>query len=464
MKLPLIILYNWHTGIISLYTGVIYMQMYDLINKKKNRGALSKEEIEFIVKGYTSGEIPDYQMSAFLMAVCLNGMNYEETLNLTVAMASSGDVLDLSAIHGTKVDKHSTGGVGDKTSLVLSPMVAALGVPVAKMSGRGLGHTGGTIDKLESFPGFSTSLTGGKFISNVNRIKLAIAGQTANLAPADKKIYALRDVTATVDNISLIASSIMSKKLASGSDVIVLDVKTGSGAFMKSYEDSLALAGEMVRIGTMAGKTTYAVITDMNQPLGRAVGNNLEVIEAINTLDGRGPSDLLEVSLTLASYMLIGAGRAESMAEARQLLEGTIKDKSALNKLAEFVSAQGGDSSPVYDTGLFKKADIIEDVPSLSDGYVSYIHTDEIGMVSLILGGGRQTKDSIIDLSVGIQIHKKLGDVVKKGEPIATLHANDSGKLKEARQRLYNAYLISNEKPAQHPIIYGVVTDKDVLA
>lgn len=464
MKLPLIILYNWHTGIISLYTGVIYMQMYDLINKKKNRGALSKEEIEFIVKGYTSGEIPDYQMSAFLMAVCLNGMNYEETLNLTVAMASSGDVLDLSAIHGTKVDKHSTGGVGDKTSLVLSPMVAALGVPVAKMSGRGLGHTGGTIDKLESFPGFSTSLTGGKFISNVNRIKLAIAGQTANLAPADKKIYALRDVTATVDNISLIASSIMSKKLASGSDVIVLDVKTGSGAFMKSYEDSLALAGEMVRIGTMAGKTTYAVITDMNQPLGRAVGNNLEVIEAINTLDGRGPSDLLEVSLTLASYMLIGAGRAESMAEARQLLEGTIKDKSALNKLAEFVSAQGGDSSPVYDTGLFKKADIIEDVPSLSDGYVSYIHTDEIGMVSLILGGGRQTKDSIIDLSVGIQIHKKLGDAVKKGEPIATLHANDSGKLKEARQRLYNAYLISNEKPAQHPIIYGVVTDKDVLA
>ncbi len=440
------------------------MQMYDLINKKKNRGALSKEEIEFIVKGYTSGEIPDYQMSAFLMAVCLNGMNYEETLNLTVAMASSGDVLDLSAIHGTKVDKHSTGGVGDKTSLVLSPMVAALGVPVAKMSGRGLGHTGGTIDKLESFPGFSTSLTGGKFISNVNRIKLAIAGQTANLAPADKKIYALRDVTATVDNISLIASSIMSKKLASGSDVIVLDVKTGSGAFMKSYEDSLALAGEMVRIGTMAGKTTYAVITDMNQPLGRAVGNNLEVIEAINTLDGRGPSDLLEVSLTLASYMLIGAGRAESMAEARQLLEGTIKDKSALNKLAEFVSAQGGDSSPVYDTGLFKKADIIEDVPSLSDGYVSYIHTDEIGMVSLILGGGRQTKDSIIDLSVGIQIHKKLGDAVKKGEPIATLHANDSGKLKEARQRLYNAYLISNEKPAQHPIIYGVVTDKDVLA
>lgn len=440
------------------------MQMYDLINKKKNRGALSKEEIEFIVKGYTSGEIPDYQMSAFLMAVCLNGMNHEETLNLTVAMASSGDVLDLSAIHGTKVDKHSTGGVGDKTSLVLSPMVAALGVPVAKMSGRGLGHTGGTIDKLESFPGFSTSLTGGKFISNVNRIKLAIAGQTANLAPADKKIYALRDVTATVDNISLIASSIMSKKLASGSDVIVLDVKTGSGAFMKSYEDSLALAGEMVRIGTMAGKTTYAVITDMNQPLGRAVGNNLEVIEAINTLDGRGPSDLLEVSLTLASYMLIGAGRAESMAEARQLLEGTIKDKSALNKLAEFVSAQGGDSSPVYDTGLFKKADIIEDVPSLSDGYVSYIHTDEIGMVSLILGGGRQTKDSIIDLSVGIQIHKKLGDAVKKGEPIATLHANDSGKLKEARQRLYNAYLISNEKPAQHPIIYGVVTDKDVLA
>jgi pyrimidine-nucleoside phosphorylase len=438
--------------------------MYDLINKKKYKGALSKEEIEFIVKGFTNGDIPDYQMSAFLMAVCINGMNHEETLALTVAMANSGDVLDLSAIHGIKADKHSTGGVGDKTTLVLSPMVAALGVPVAKMSGRGLGHTGGTIDKLESFPGFSTSISGEQFISNVNRFKLAIVGQTANLAPADKKIYALRDVTATVDNISLIASSIMSKKIASGSDVIVLDVKTGSGAFMKNYEGSLALAREMVRIGTMAGKTTYAVITDMNQPLGKAVGNTLEVIEAINTLEGKGPSDLLEVSLTLASYMLIGAGRAKDMDEARHLLEGTIKDRSALNKLAEFIKAQGGDSRAVFDTGLFKKADIIEDVPSMSDGYVSYIHTDEVGMVSLILGGGRQTKDSIIDLSVGIQIHKKLGDTVTKGEPIATLHANDAGKLKEAKQRLYNAYVIGKEKPEAHPNIYGVITGKDVLA
>lgn len=439
------------------------MQMYELINRKKNRGTLSKEEIEFIISGYTSGKIPDYQMSALLMAVCINGMNHEETAALTLAMANSGDMLDLSAIHGRKVDKHSTGGVGDKTSLVLSPMVASLGVPVAKMSGRGLGHTGGTIDKLESFPGFSTSLTSGQFISNVNRIKLAIAGQTANLAPADKKLYALRDVTATVDNISLIASSIMSKKIASGSDIIVLDVKTGSGAFMKSYEASLALAKEMVRIGSFAGKNTYAVISDMNQPLGNAVGNTLEVKEAIQTLSGNGPEDLLEVSITLASYMLLGAGRTESLEEARLLLEGTLKDKSALNKLAEFVSAQGGDSRAIFNPELLKKADLIEEAASPSEGYVSYIHTDEIGMISLILGGGRQTKESVIDLSVGIQIHKKLGDAVRKGETLATLHANDAAKLGEAKQRLYAAYIIGNEKPPKHPVIYGVVTKEDVL-
>ena len=275
------------------------MQMYDLINKKKNKEVLTKEEIEFIVNGYTKGSIPDYQMSAFLMAVCLNKMNHEETAHFTMAMANSGDILDLSKVHGVKVDKHSTGGVGDKTSLVLSPMVAALGIPVAKMSGRGLGHTGGTVDKLESFPGFSTEISSEQFIENINKIKLAIVGQTANLAPADKKIYALRDVTATVDNISLIASSIMSKKIASGSDVIVLDVKTGSGAFMKKYEDALALAKEMVEIGTRAGKTTYALITDMNQPLGRAIGNAIEVKEAIETLSGNGPKDLLEVSSPL---------------------------------------------------------------------------------------------------------------------------------------------------------------------
>jgi len=439
------------------------MQMYDLINKKKNKECLTTEEIEFIITGYTNGKIPDYQMSALLMAICLNGMNHEETAALTVAMAHSGDLLDLSGIEGLKVDKHSTGGVGDKTSLVLSPMVAALGIPVAKMSGRGLGHTGGTIDKLESFPGFSTSLTTEQFITNVNQIKMAIVGQTANLAPADKKIYALRDVTATIDNISLIASSIMSKKIASGSDVIVLDVKTGSGAFMKSFEDSLALAKEMVQIGTIAGRNTYAVITDMNQPLGNAVGNTLEVIEAINTLKGNGPKDLLEVSITLASYMLVGAGRAKSVEEATKLLHQTIRDKSALNKLAEFISAQGGNSAAVYDTELLVKADISEEVVSPSDGFVTNIHTDEVGMTSLILGGGRETKDSVIDLSVGILIHKKLGDSVIKGESLATLYANDSNKLKEAKKRLLGAYMIGNEKPNTHPYIYAVVTKDGVL-
>lgn len=439
-----------------------YMKMYDLINKKKNKERLSAEEIQFIVQGYTQGAIPDYQMSAFLMAVCLNGMDHEETAALTVAMAHSGDLLDLSAIHGIKADKHSTGGVGDKTSLVLGPMVASLGIPVAKMSGRGLGHTGGTIDKLESFPGFSTTITTEQFINNVNTIHMAIVGQTANLAPADKKIYALRDVTATVDNISLIASSIMSKKIASGSDVIVLDVKTGSGAFMKSYEDSLSLAKEMVQIGTIAGRKTYAVITDMNQPLGNAVGNTLEIIEAIDTLKGNGPEDLLEVSITLASYMLVGAELAKTVEEARKMLLKTIEDESALNKLAQFVRAQGGDSEPVFHTDLFVKAALAEDVTALTDGYVSFIHTDEVGMTSLVLGGGRETKESKIDLSVGLKIHKKLGDYVRKGEALATLYANDSVRLKEAKERLQKAYVISGTKPAPTKHVYAVVTKDGV--
>lgn len=439
------------------------MQMYDLINKKKHKEELSKEEIEYIVKGYTSGEIPDYQMAAFLMAVCLNKMTHEETTNLTIAMAKSGDMLDLKAIHGVKVDKHSTGGVGDKTSLVLGPMVASLGVPVAKMSGRGLGHTGGTIDKLESIPGFSTSLTPEQFIDNVNRIKIAIVGQTANLAPADKKIYALRDVTATVDNISLIASSIMSKKLASGADVIVLDVKTGSGAFMKKYEDSLALAKEMVQIGNLAGKPTYAVITDMNQPLGRAVGNALEVKEAIETLSGNGPEDLLEVCVTLASYMLLGAGRVKTPEEGRELLLETIKSRKALDKFAEFVRAQGGDSEFVYNPDLFKTGSIRYDVKANDDGYVTEILTDEIGMASVVLGGGRVTKESKIDLSVGIIIHKKLGDKVSKNEPIVTLYANDDLKAKEAEKRILKAYVIGKEKPVRPPYVYSVVTKDGVI-
>lgn len=439
------------------------MQMYDLIKKKKNKGKLSSEEISFIVNGFTMGSIPDYQMSAFLMAVCLNGMDHEETAALTVAMAHSGDILDLSEINGIKVDKHSTGGVGDKTSLVLGPMVACLGVPVAKMSGRGLGHTGGTIDKLESFPGFSTTITTEKFIHNVNTVKMAIVGQTANLAPADKKIYALRDVTATVDNISLIASSIMSKKIASGSDVIVLDVKTGNGAFMKSYEDSLALAKEMVQIGTIAGRKTFAVITDMNQPLGNAVGNTLEVEEAIKALKGEGPKDLMEVSITLASYMLYGAGKAASVEEAKVLLKQTIEDGSALNKMAEFIKAQGGNSEAIFNTDLFKKAELEENIIADCDGFITSIQTEEVGMTSLILGGGRVTKESVIDLSVGILIHKKLGDPVRKGETLATLYANDHTKLNEAKTRLRNAYTIGDQKPEMHPFVYAVVTSDGVF-
>lgn len=438
------------------------MRMYDLINKKKNKQELSKEEIEFIIEGYTKGDIPDYQMSAFLMAVCLNKMTHEETANFTMAMAKSGDILDLSAIDGVKVDKHSTGGVGDKTSLILSPMVACLGIPVAKMSGRGLGHTGGTIDKLESFPGFSTTLSSEQFIDNINRIKMAIVGQTANLAPADKKIYALRDVTATVDNISLIASSIMSKKLASGSDVIVLDVKTGSGAFMKNYEDSLALAKEMVQIGTLAGKPTYAVITDMNQPLGRAVGNALEVKEAIETLYGEGPKDLLEVSLTLASYMLLGAGKVKTIEEAKKLLLETIDKRTALDKFGEFVRAQGGDNTFVYNPDLLKTASIQYEVKANSDGYVKEIKTDQVGMASLVLGGGRETKDSKIDLSVGLIIHKKIGDKVLKNEPLATIYANDDAKRKEAKKRLLDAYVLSKDKVEKPKYIYCVVTKDGV--
>ncbi len=422
------------------------MRMYDLISKKKYGEKLSKEEIEFIIKGFTDGSIPDYQMSALLMAICLKGMDNEETINLTLAMAKSGEMLDLSRINGVKVDKHSTGGVGDKTSLVIGPMVAALGVPVAKMSGRGLGHTGGTIDKLESFPGFSVSISTDKFFENVNNIKLAIVGQTANLAPADKKIYALRDVTATIDNISLISSSIMSKKLASGSDVIVLDVKTGSGAFMKTLDASKELAKAMVNIGNGAGRKTFGVVTDMNQPLGRAVGNSLEVIEAINTLKGEGPEDLLEVAVTLASCMLYGAGIEESLEAAREKLLGTIMDGSALDKMAEFIEAQGGDSSYVYDTSKFEKAAIIEPVLSETEGYVNLIHTDEIGMTSLVLGGGRETKESEIDLSVGMIIEKKIGDYVKKGEPLATLFANSREKFEAAKSRFLGAYTIG-EKP-----------------
>lgn len=434
------------------------MRMYDLIVKKKQGQALLKEEIDFMIKGYTEGSIPDYQMSAMMMAVYFNGMNEEETLQLTIAMEKSGDLLDLSSINGIKVDKHSTGGVGDKTSLALIPMVAACGIPVAKMSGRGLGHTGGTIDKLESFPGFSTSLSTTQFIHNVNQIGIAIMGQTKDLAPADKKLYALRDVTATVDNMSLIASSIMSKKLAAGADAIVLDVKTGSGAFMKQEEDAFTLAREMVKIGNGAGRKCVAVVSDMDQPLGYAVGNALEVKEAIATLRGEGPEDFERLCLTLGKQMLILGGKAESEKDAEDLLLQTIREGSALRKLAQFVNAQGGNADAVYDSSLLPQASITEPLLSEQEGYIDKIVCDEVGICSLILGGGRETKDSIIDLSVGIVLKKKKGDFVKKGEPLAEIHVNDITKLKNAKERLLNAYNINKEPAITSPLIKGIIT------
>ena len=433
------------------------MRMYDIIMKKRNGGELTKDEIDFFIEGYTKGDIPDYQVAALMMAIYFRKMTEAETLALTMAMADSGDRLDLSGIRGVKVDKHSTGGVGDKTSLALAPMVAACGIPVAKMSGRGLGHTGGTIDKLESFPGFTTALTTERFIENVNRIGMAIMGQTADLAPADKKLYALRDVTATVDNLSLIASSIMSKKLAAGADAIVLDVKTGSGAFMKQEKDARALAEEMVKIGANAGRKTVAVISDMDQPLGFAVGNALEVKEAIDTLEGHGPADFLELCLTLGSQMLMAGGKAESAREAEGMLRGVIADGSALRKLAEFVEAQGGDSRVVYHPELLPEAAITLPVEAPKSGYVTRIVCDEVGICSLILGGGRETKESEIDLSVGLVLRKKVGDYVESGEPLAVIHANDAGKAEQARTRYLKACTIAGDAPERTPFI------KDIL-
>lgn len=433
------------------------MRMYDLIMKKRNGGQLTKEEIEFMVKGFTAGEIPDYQMSAMMMAVYFVGMNTEETLHLTMAMANSGDMLDLSAIEGIKVDKHSTGGVGDKTSLALAPMVAACGIKVAKMSGRGLGHTGGTIDKLESFPGFSTEITEERFIHNVNTIGIAIMGQTADLAPADKKLYALRDVTATVDNMSLIASSIMSKKLASGADAIVLDVKTGSGAFMKKEQDALALAQEMTAIGNNAGRKTAAVISDMDQPLGFAVGNALEVKEAIDTLKGNGPADFVELCLALGSRMVVAGGKAKDTREAERMLKQVIADGSALEKLKQFVEAQGGDVRAISDTDLLPQAKYREEILSLEEGYVKHIVCDEVGICSLMLGGGRETKESSIDLSVGLVLKKKVGDYVRKGEALAVIHGNDPEKMKTAAKRFTDSYSFSAVEVKKESFIKAVI-------
>lgn len=433
--------------------------MYDIIQHKRDNKELSGEEIQFFVKEYTAGNIPDYQAAALAMAIFFNGMTPEETAALTLAMAHSGDVMDLTPIKGVKVDKHSTGGVGDKTSLVLGPMVAALGVPVAKMSGRGLGHTGGTIDKLESFPGFQTGIPEQEFFDNVNRIGIAIAGQTGNLAPADKKLYALRDVTATVESIPLIASSIMSKKIAAGADVIVLDVKVGSGAFMKDEESAVKLADTMVRIGDNVGKKTMAVVSDMDEPLGYAVGNALEVKEAIDTLAGNGPQDLYELCLELGSHMVAGAGKAQNCAEAKEMLAGTIKDGSALRKLAELVEAQGGNPEAVYDTELLPKASIEYEYRADTKGYVSRIVCDIVGTSAMVLGGGRENKDSVIDLSVGIVLEAKKGAYVHKGDVLARFYANDENKLSDAVKRFADAYVIEDTKPAGSRLIKKVIME-----
>lgn len=435
------------------------MRMYDVIQHKRDNKELSGEEIQFFVEKYTAGNIPDYQAAALAMAIFFNGMTPEETAALTLAMAHSGDVMDLSPIKGVKVDKHSTGGVGDKTSLVLGPMVAALGVPVAKMSGRGLGHTGGTIDKLESFPGFQTGIPEQEFFDNVNRIGIAIAGQTGNLAPADKKLYALRDVTATVESIPLIASSIMSKKIAAGADVIVLDVKVGSGAFMKDEESAVKLAETMVRIGDNVGKKTMAVVSDMDEPLGYAVGNALEVKEAIDTLAGNGPQDLYELCLELGSHMVAGAGKAQNCAEAKEMLAGTIKDGSALRKLAELVEAQGGNPEAVYDTELLPKASIEYEYRADTEGYVSRIVCDIVGTSAMVLGGGRENKDSVIDLSVGIVLEAKKGAYVHKGDVLARFYANDENKLSDAVKRFADAYVIEDTKPAGSRLIKKVIME-----
>ena len=433
------------------------MQMTDLLAKKRDGGTLSTEEIDFMIQGYTRGEIPDYQMSAMCMAILLRGMDDRETLDMTMSMMHSGETLDLSPIRGVKADKHSTGGVGDKTSLVLCPMVAATGLKIAKMSGRGLGHTGGTIDKLESFPGFSTAISEETFFRSVNEIGIAIMGQTADLVPADKKIYALRDVTGTVPSIPLIVSSIMSKKLASGADVIVLDVKCGDGAFMKTEKDARTLAEGLTRVGRLAGRKCAAVITDMDQPLGYAVGNAVEVREALAVLRGEEQGDLLELCLTLGGCMLLEAGLAPSIEDARERLLDTIRDGSALGKLAAMVEAQGGDPRAVYDPSLLPDAAVKSEVPAAESGYVRHIRAEEVGLVSMHLGGGRATKEDVIDLSVGVVLHKKVGNFVQAGESLGTIHASDPRKAEEAAELLRACYELSPEPVAVPPFIKAIL-------
>lgn len=427
--------------------------MVDLIQKKRDGKELTKAEIDFIIKNYTNGDIPDYQMSAFAMAVYFKDMTTEERAHLTMAMVESGDQIDLSAIEGIKVDKHSTGGVGDTTTLVLAPLVAALDVPVAKMSGRGLGHTGGTIDKLEAVPGFHVEIDNQEFIDLVNKNKLAVIGQSGNLTPADKKLYGLRDVTATVNSIPLIASSIMSKKIAAGADAIVLDVKTGAGAFMKTPEEAEELANAMVKIGNAVGRNTMAVISDMSQPLGLAIGNALEIKEAIDTLSGKGPEDLEELCLTLGSHMVYLAKKADSLEQAREMLKEVIASGKALETLKVFLKAQGGDETVVDHPERMPQAAHTFELTADEDGYVSEIVADEIGTAAMILGAGRATKESEIDLAVGLMLNKKVGDRVSKGDSLVTIYSNTEN-VDDVKKKISDAYTISKDAVEAPPLVY----------
>ncbi|NJH82436.1 pyrimidine-nucleoside phosphorylase [Staphylococcus hyicus] len=433
------------------------MRMVDMISKKRDGHALTSDEIKFIIDGYTKGEIPDYQMSSLAMAIYFQDMTDEERAALTMAMVESGDQIDLSDIEGVKVDKHSTGGVGDTTTLVLAPLVAALDIPVAKMSGRGLGHTGGTIDKLEAVEGFHVEISEEEFIKLVNEAKIAVIGQTGNLTPADKKIYALRDVTGTVNSIPLIASSIMSKKIAAGTDAIVLDVKTGKGAFMQTVEDAEALAHAMVKIGNQVGRQTMAIISDMNQPLGLGIGNALELKEAIDTLKGNGPEDLTELVLTLGAQMVVLAKKAETLEEAREKLQAVIDNGAAIEKFKTFLSNQGGDASVVDDPSKLPTAKYTFDLPAKTSGVVSEMVANEIGIASMMLGAGRQTKEDDIDLAVGLVLHKKIGDKVEEGESLLTIHANQED-VEAVKQKLYDNITISDS--AETPkLIYKIITE-----
>ena len=437
------------------------MRMYDILAKKRDGGILTDEQIQFFIDGYVSGAIPDYQASALMMAIFLKGMTPHETAALTRSMAQSGDLVDLSSIDGIKVDKHSTGGVGDKTTLIVAPVVASLGVRVAKMSGRGLGHTGGTVDKLESIPGFRTTLDREAFFDVVRRVGVSVIGQSGNLAPADKKLYALRDVTATVNSIPLIASSIMSKKIAAGSERILLDVKTGSGAFMKTLEDSIALAKEMVSIGEHVGRRTVALITDMDRPLGCAIGNALEVCEACETLQGRGPADLTEVCIELAANMLWLAEKGE-LAQCRSLARQQIANGEAFAKLKEMVQAQGGDTSVLDDPEKFAPPNVCYEVLAQREGFLYAMDTERCGIASMELGAGREKKEDPIDYSAGIVLRKKVGDFVRKGEVLASFYSSEESKCRTAEQTFTQALRIQDARPEQTALIHTRVTAQGV--